>query len=77
MNRTVNCLEEFGWATRTPDENDRRKVNIEITAQGRDLVTETVRRRDLWLAHVVAGLTPAQRRTLAQAATIMSEVAAR
>ncbi|WP_029144814.1 MarR family winged helix-turn-helix transcriptional regulator [Microbacterium luticocti] len=77
MNRTVNCLEELGWVTRTPDEVDRRKVNIEITDAGRALVAETVRRRDLWLAHVVAGLAPAQRRTLAKAAAIMSEVAAR
>lgn len=77
MNRTVNCLEESGWVTRTPDEVDRRKVNIQITDAGHDLVTETVRRRDLWLANVVAGLSPAQRRTLARAAVIMSEMAAR
>ena len=77
MNRTVNCLEEEGWITRTPDETDRRKVNIEITTQGRDLVAETVRRRDMWLAQVVADLTPSQRRTLPRAAAIMSEVAAR
>lgn len=77
MNRTVNCLEEAGWVTRTPDEVDRRKVNIGITDSGRELVTETVRRRDLWLANVVASLTPAERRTLAKAAVIMSEVATR
>jgi DNA-binding MarR family transcriptional regulator len=77
MNRTVNCLEEGGWLTRTPDEDDRRKVNIQITDTGRDLVSETVRRRDRWLATVVAGLTPAQRRTLTKAAEIMHEVAAR
>ena len=77
MNRTVNCLEEAGWVTRTPDDVDRRKVNIQITDAGRDLVTETVRRRDMWLANVVAGLSPAQRRTLTRAAAIMSEVAAR
>jgi DNA-binding MarR family transcriptional regulator len=77
MNRTVNCLEEAGWVTRTPDEVDRRKVNIGITDSGRELVTETVRRRDLWLANVVARLTPAERRTLAKAAVIMSEVATR
>ncbi|WP_417563545.1 MarR family winged helix-turn-helix transcriptional regulator [Microbacterium sp.] len=77
MNRTVNCLEEAGWVTRTPDEDDRRKVNIEITDAGRELVGETVRRRDLWLAKVVASLTPAQRRTLGEAAEIMREVAAR
>jgi DNA-binding MarR family transcriptional regulator len=77
MNRTVNCLEEGGWLTRTPDEDDRRKVNIQITDTGRELVSETVRRRDRWLATVVAGLTPAQRRTLTKAAEIMHEVAAR
>ncbi|GAA3758286.1 hypothetical protein GCM10022240_08790 [Microbacterium kribbense] len=76
MNRTVNCLEEPGFVTRTPDESDRRKVIIDITPAGRTLVTETVRRRDLWLAAVVADLSPAQRKTLADAAALMSEVAA-
>lgn len=77
MNRTVNCLEEAGWLTRRPDPDDRRKVIVEISDTGREVVTETVRRRDLWLAEVVAGLPPTQRRTLARAAAIMSEVAAR
>ncbi len=77
MNRTVNCLEEAGWVTRTPDETDRRKVNIEITDDGRTLVTEALRRRDRWLATTLASLTPRQRKTLAAAAAIMSEVAAR
>lgn len=77
MNRTVNCLEEGGWLTRTPDEDDRRKVNIDITPEGRDFVRETLRRRDRWLAAVVAGLSPAQRRTLSKATEIMREVAAR
>lgn len=77
MNRTVNCLEESGWITRTPDDVDRRKVNIEITDSGRDLVTEALRRRDRWLATALAELTARQRRTLAAAAEIMNEVATR
>jgi len=77
MNRTVNCLEEEGWITRTPDEDDRRKVNIEITASGRALVTEALQRRDRWLATALRDLTPRQRKTLADAAAIMNEVAAR
>lgn len=77
MNRTVNGLEEAGWVSRTPDPTDGRKVSIRITDTGRTLVHESVRRHDAWLAQTVAGMTARQRRTLAEAAAIMSEVAAR
>lgn len=77
MNRTVNGLEEIGYVTRTPDEADRRKVNIDLTGAGRDVVIETIRRRDSWLEAAFAELTVRQRATLADAAAIMQEVAAR
>ena len=77
MNRTVNCLEESGYLSRTPDEDDRRKVNIDLTGAGRDVVIETIRRRDSWLEAAFADLTVRQRATLADAAAIMQEVAAR
>lgn len=77
MNRTVNCLEESGLVSRTPDEADRRRVIIELTAQGRGVVEETVRRRDLWLESVLADLGPDERAVLARAAVIMQEAASR
>ncbi len=77
MNRTVNCLEELGYLTRTPDESDRRKVVIDLTEPGREVVVETVRRRDSWLEHAFEELSAAQRATLAKAAAIMQEVAGR
>lgn len=77
MTRTVNCLEESDFLTRTTDEDDRRKVNIELTDAGRAVVAETVRRRDLWLEHALAELDPAQRGILRDAAEIMREMAAR
>lgn len=77
MNRTVNCLEESGYLTRTPDDIDRRKVNIALTPEGRDVVEETVRRRDSWLEAALDSLTPQQRGTLHDAAALMREVAAR
>lgn len=77
MNRTVNCLEEGGCISRTPDDADRRKVNIELTDAGRAIVAETVRRRDSWLEKALADLTAEQRGILHSAAAIMSEVAAR
>ena len=77
MNRTVNCLEEAGYLSRTPDETDRRKVNIALTDAGRTVVDETVRRRDSWLEAALEALTPAERATLHDAAAIMHAVAAR
>jgi DNA-binding MarR family transcriptional regulator len=76
MNRTVNCLEESGYLARTPDIDDRRKVNISLTDAGREVVDETVRRRDAWLEAVLEDLPPASRALLAQAAAIMQQVAA-
>lgn len=77
MTRTVTCLEEDGFLTRTADESDRRKVNVELTDAGIAVVTETVRRRDAWLEEALEALTPAQRATLAAAAAVMQEVVER
>jgi len=77
MNRTVNCLEESGYLTRTTDDVDRRKVNIDLTDAGRAVVDETVRRRDEWLENALDELTPSQRDVLAEAAGIMREVASK
>lgn len=77
MNRTVNCLEESGYLSRTPDENDRRKVNIALTDEGLAVVAETTRRRDAWLEGALAELTDEQRSILIRASEIMREVATR
>lgn len=77
MNRTVNGLEEGGYLSRTPDESDRRKVNIHLTDAGLVVVEETTRRRDSWLEHALDELSGAQRDALAAAAEIMQEVATR
>lgn len=77
MNRTVNHLEELGYLTRTPDDADRRKVNIALTDEGRTVVVETTRRRDSWLEHALEDLEPRERETLAAAAAIMRGMADR
>lgn len=77
MTRTVNCLEETGYLARTPDDDDRRKVNITLTDAGRAVVDETVRRRDAWLEASLGELSPEQRDILTQAAHVMREVAAK
>lgn len=75
MNRTVSLLEEAGYVSRTPDEDDRRKVTIALTDAGRLVVDETVRRRDAWLEQALADLSGHERQTLATAAEIMRKVA--
>lgn len=77
MNRTVNCLEDAGYLSRTPDADDRRKVNIALTDDGFDVVEETVRRRDSWLEKSLAALSPEEREILHAAGAIMQEVASR
>ena len=77
MNRTVNCLQELGYTTRSADESDGRKVVIALTDAGRAVVAETARRRDAWVEAALDELTPAERATIAEAAEIMARMAAR
>ncbi len=76
MNRTVNCLQESGYITRTADESDGRKVQISLTDEGRAVVDETARRRDAWVESALAGLSSGERDTLAKAAEIMQRLVA-
>ncbi len=75
MNRTVNCLQDAGWVQRSPDADDRRKVAITLTDEGRALVAETVRRRDAWLEDALAGLSTDDLDILTAAAAVMRRVA--
>lgn len=77
MNRTVNCLQESGYVSRSADENDGRKVVISLTDEGQTVVTETARRRDAWVESALDELTADERDALDRAAEIMERMAAR
>jgi DNA-binding MarR family transcriptional regulator len=77
MNRTVNCLQDAGYVTRSADENDGRKVVIDLTDDGRAVVDETARRRDAWVEEALAEIEPSEREILAKAAAIMQRMVAR
>lgn len=79
MNHTVNGLEEEGLITRIPDDEDRRRVFIDITPQGQKVVGETVRRRDTALADALRDLdfTEDELHTLRQASALMRQVVER
>ncbi|MGO2658307.1 MarR family winged helix-turn-helix transcriptional regulator [Mycetocola reblochoni] len=75
MNRTVNCLSDAGYLTRTGDDADRRRVSITLTEAGTTVVTDTVQRRDAWLRRSVTGLSGDEQATLRDAAALMVRMA--
>lgn len=77
MNRTINCLVDSSYVTREAAPGDGRKVLVTITDAGHAIVRETRRRRNAWLFKRLAELDPAQRRVLAEAATILRGIADR
>lgn len=79
MSNTVDALAEAGLVVRVPSEDDRRRVYIDITDAGTQIVSATVQKRDTALADAIAELdfTDKQLRTLREAAALMRKVAER
>ena len=75
MNRTVNALVAAGLVTRITDEDDARKVSLDLSDAGRTFVNETTRRRDAWFTTQLAALPAEQRRLLTQVTPILKELA--
>jgi DNA-binding MarR family transcriptional regulator len=62
--------------TSEPDPLDRRKSLISATAKGHELATSIHAVREAWLETALAQVaTPAERRTLIEAAAIMQRLA--
>lgn len=79
MSNAVDALAEAGLVVRVPSDEDRRRVYIEITAAGTEIVTATVHKRDIAVADALAELdfSDEQLRTLREAAALMRRVAER
>ncbi|KYJ97301.1 MULTISPECIES: MarR family winged helix-turn-helix transcriptional regulator [unclassified Microbacterium] len=79
MTSIVNGLEEQGYVARTPDEDDRRRVQVDITPAGVEIVVETIRRRDVLLADMLREVdyTEAELATLREASALMRRVVER
>lgn len=76
MSAMINGLADLGLVVRTPDEDDRRRVHIDITEQGRSVVAETIQRRDAALAAMVADaeLDAHELAVLREAAAVLRKV---
>jgi len=77
MSTMLTGLEEQGYVVRIPDPDDRRRVHVEITEVGADVVAETIRRRDELMAAKIsaAELTPHELEVLREASALMRRVA--
>lgn len=75
MNRTVNSLVRAQLVTRGRSTDDGRKVIIEPTDAGLELVKETKRRRVAWFARQFAQLTAEQRAVVSAATPLLRQVA--
>jgi DNA-binding MarR family transcriptional regulator len=56
MSGHVDRLVNAGLVTRTRSETDRRRVGVELTAEGRRVVKTVKTRRTAWLAERLKGL---------------------
>ncbi len=79
MSNTVDTLAAKGYVVRVPDEDDRRRVYVELTAAGLAVVVATVQKRDAALADALTELdfTEAELQTLREASALMRRVAER
>ena len=74
MTRIVHALEDRKLVTRTPDSADGRSFHITATQAGKTLLHEGRERRVRVLAAQLAGLPPEDRKTIRQAAQLLSEI---
>ncbi|MCS3444675.1 MarR family winged helix-turn-helix transcriptional regulator [Microbacterium phyllosphaerae] len=76
MTNMINGLEEQGYVVRTPDAEDRRRVQVDITDAGTEIVAQTITRRDELLAEMLGELdfTEDELVTLREASALMRKV---
>ncbi|SFR62435.1 MarR family winged helix-turn-helix transcriptional regulator [Microbacterium azadirachtae] len=77
MSAVVTGLEEQGYVTRIPDDQDRRRVHVEITPAGETVVTETFERRTRLIMTEITelDLTDDELRVLHEASILMRKLA--
>lgn len=75
MTRIISRLEELGLVARAPHQTDRRQFVLTLTADGRATVAEERRRKEAWLASVLATLSDDELAALAAAIPVIERLA--
>jgi len=74
MTRVIAVLEERALVMRAPHASDRRQVLLTVTDYGREVVQQSRRLREAWLAKRLHELTPQERAALRAAAPILEKL---
>jgi DNA-binding MarR family transcriptional regulator len=75
MSQTVNRLTSAGYAVRTRDPGDGRKVLFSATAEGDVLASAARAQRNAWLDVQLRALSAEDRAVIARAAALLSGIA--
>jgi DNA-binding MarR family transcriptional regulator len=75
MSQTVNRLTSAGYAVRTRDPDDRRKVLFSATAEGDELASAARAQRNAWLDQRLQALSAEDRAVIARATALLSRLA--
>ena len=76
LTRVLAALEEQHLISRRPDEDDRRRVRLEITPAGIERLRTAVARQETWLADAMRGrLSPVERELMLLAVQLMDRLA--
>jgi DNA-binding MarR family transcriptional regulator len=76
MSQTLNRLTSAGYAVRTGDPDDRRKVLFSSTAAGDEIAVAARAQRNAWLDARLATLSPEDRGAIARACELLGDIAA-
>jgi len=75
MSQTVNRLTSAGYAVRTRDLDDRRKVLFSTTAEGDELASATRAQRNAWLDQRLQAFSAEDRAVIARATALLASIA--
>jgi DNA-binding MarR family transcriptional regulator len=75
MTRVLATLEQRGLLTRRPHPDDGRQQLVEVTVDAHAMLVADRRRREAWLACVMAELTEEERAALRAAAPVLDRLA--
>jgi DNA-binding MarR family transcriptional regulator len=75
MSQTVNRLTSAGYAVRTRDPDDGRKVLFTATTEGHKLASATRAQRNAWLDQQLRALGAEDRAVIARATELLSSIA--
>lgn len=75
MSQSVNRLTRAGYAIRTSDPDDRRKVLFSTTPEGAELAVAARNQRNAWLNTQLQRLSPEDQEIIVRACVLFDEIA--